>query len=1169
MRRSLAMILFLAWAVSPNTSLAQTSTGTLQGVVKDASGAVISAAQVTITNEATGVKNELATNDEGRYVAPLLLPGSYQVAVEKQDFRKFTRGGVRLSVQQNLSVDVELTVGDVTTTVNVTGAAPSLETNTSTVATVIENKRIVDLPLNGRNPFALALLTPGVIAGGGSSSTPWISGGRNASSEVTIDGTSITMPDNNVGLNQLAYTPSVDAVAEFTVLTNSLAAEYGRTGGGVINVATKQGTNALHGSAFEFLRNSQLDANGFFRNRNRVPRGAFQRNQFGGTLGGPILMPKEIFGPLAYDGRNRSFFFFDYQGTRTRSASEFTGTMPLEEWKRGDFSNLRNAAGQLIRIYDPLTTRPDGQGNFIRDPFPNNIIPASRIDPVARNLMKFFPSPNATPVNQFTQVNNYFVAGKSKSNDDRWDIRLDHNLSARWRMFGRYSRAHNTSDPVNFYGNLATAAGSGPTETTNHSFSMDHTITINPTTLVSLRYGFGRFVSDNAPFSRGFDLTTLGFPASLQAEAAKTVPQFPRIDILGLSSLGQPTFTSLHYVPNSHVVHADFTKVLSRHTIKTGMQYKKLMLNFLQLGQPSGQYSFDARWTQRDPVRASSTEGFGLASLLIGVPTGGTISHEPTPAQASSYWGLYVQDDWRMSQNLTLNLGLRYELDVPRTERFNRLSYFDLDAPSPIAGKVPGFPNLTGAFRFADENNRRQAPADRNNFGPRFGFAWQFLPKTVARGAYALMYSGSAMQAASHTGTSGMEGFNSLTSVISSLDGRTPIAFLSNPFPNGFNLPLGAAAGPLSGPSTQLGLSISEGFFIDTRNPVIQQWNLNLQRELPGSVVVEAGYLGSKGNHLIDGGGQLTYNQLPASFFSLGNALNDLVPNPFFGVITNPTSPLSRPTVTRAQLLRPYPQYTSLNAFRKPGANSIYHAFTLRVEKRYSQGLSLLLAYTGGKLIDDASNAVTFLGQAALKQNFYNRRAERSISTQDVSSRLVISFNYDLPLGHGRKFLAGAPRVVDWVLGGWQVNGIVTFQTGTPVVLTQAQNNTGLGTSSQRPNNNGKSAKITGGTKDERIQRWFDPSVFSIAPPFTFGNVSRTLPDVRNPGQRNFDLSLFKNFRASQDKLNFQLRAEAFNALNTTQFAAPGATVGTPNIGVISATAVAPRQIQLALKILF
>ncbi len=1139
----------------------QTTTGTLQGQVRDATGAAVPEAKVTVTNIRTGVSNELQTNPEGRYVVPFLLPGDYQIAVEKPGFKRFTQSGIKLDVQQVRTIDVELAVGDVATTVEVQGAPPPLATSSSVLATVIENKRILDLPLNGRNPFALATLTPGVIPGGGS--TPWISGGRNATSEITIDGTSIILPENNVSINTLAYTPSVDAVQEFTVLANNLSAEYGRTGGGVINVATRQGTNQLHGTAFEFLRNSELDANGFFRNRARIPRSAFQRNQFGGTLGGPIFLPR------LYDGRNRSFFFFDFQGNRQRNASLLTTTVPLEEWKRGDFSNLRNSAGAPILVYDPLTTRPDGQGGFTRDAFAGNRIPEARIDPVARRVAPFFASPNTTPTNPFTQVNNFTASGKAASGDDRLDTRVDHNVTNAWRMFGRFSFARSRSNPVNFFGNPGTPSGDGPGHGRNYSISWDHTVTINPTTILDVRYGFGRFVSSRRPFSSGFDLTALGFPAAIRDEAAKSSLEFPRFNINGVTSLGQATFTSLDFVPNSHIVHGDFSKVLTRHTLKAGVEYRKLLLNFLQLGQPSGEYSFDTRWTQRDPVRASGTEGFGMASLLIGVPGGGQISHDPTPASASSYWGAYIQDEFRATKNLTLNIGLRYDVDVPRTERFDRYSYFDLNAPSPIAGKVPQFPNLVGAMRFTDARHRRQTPTDKNNFGPRFGFVYNIGRKMVARGGYAVMYAGSALQAAGHTGSAGMEGYRSSTPFITSLDGRTPINFLRNPFPDGFNLPPGPVPGPTSGPSTNLGLGIGESFFIDYVNPVIQQWNFNLQRELPGSLVVEAGYTASKGNHLIDGEGSMTYNQLPESFFALGNALNDLVPNPFFGVIVNPNSTLSRPTVMRGQLLRRFPQYTSVNGFRKPQANSLYHSFTLRVEKRYSHGLGLLLSYTGGKLIDDASQTVTFLGPAGNKQNFYNRRGERSISTQDVSSRLVPSFVYDLPFGRGRKFLSHSSPVVEWLLGGWQINGIITFQTGTPVILTQTQNQTGLGSAGQRSNNNGRSAKITGGTKDERSRKWFDTSVFSFAPPFTFGNVPRTLPDVRNPGQRNFDLSAFKNFRFGEDRLNVQFRVEAFNAFNTTQFGAPGSQVGSANIGVISGTAVGARQVQLALKLLF
>ena len=976
---------------------AQTTTGTIQGQVRDAAGAVVPAAKVVVTNTRTGVTNELQTNAEGFFVVPFLLPGDYNVSVQKEGFQRFTQSDIHLDVQQNRSIDVALVIGDVTTTVSVEGTTAPLSTTTSSLATVIENKRISDLPLNGRNPYSLALLTPGVVPTSGTD-IPWIGGGRNASSEISIDGTSIILPENNVSINTLAYRPSVDAVEEFTVLTNALAAEYGRSGGGVINIATKQGTNSLHGTAFEFLRNSQLDGNGFFANRNGSPHAPFQRNQFGGTIGGPVLIPK------LYDGRNRTFFFFDEQSQRQRNASSLTTTVPLSEWKRGDFSNLRNSAGQSLLIYDPVTTRldPSGSGSYIRDPFPGNIIPANRIDPVAANLMKFFAEPNARPSNQFTQVNNYFANAKSVSDDDRFDVRLDHNFSDKWRMFARGSYSTSISVPHNFFGNVATPSGSGPSGSDNYSASLDHTYMFSPTTILNLRYGFGRFDNVSAPFSRGVSLTSLGFPAAIQNEASNYGLEFPRIDINGLSSLGQATFTTLKFVPFSHIVHSDLTKVLTRHTLKTGIEFRKMFLNFRQLGSPSGAYTFNTNWTQRDPVVASSTAGFGLASLLLGLGSG-SISHDPATAMSSSYWGAYVQDDFRVNSNLTLNIGLRYDVDVPRTERYNRLSYFDITAPSPIAGQVPQFPNLVGAVKFVTNDHPHQTPTDTNNIGPHFGFAYKLGPKMVARGGYALMYSGSVMQAAGASGTAGTDGFSSSTNRITSLDGRVPISYLANPYPDGFNLPLGAAPGPTSGPNTNLGLGISGNFFNDYQNPVVQQWNFNLQRELPGQLVVEAGYLANKGNHLIDGEGSMTYNQLPATDFALGNSLNDQVPNPFYGVILNPNSTLSKPTVSRSQLLRPYPQYSSLNAFRKPQANSIYHAFTLRVEKRYSHGLGVLGAYTFGKLIDDASQTVTFLGPSGNKQNFYDRHGERAVSTQDVSSRLVMSVVYDLPFGRGHK----------------------------------------------------------------------------------------------------------------------------------------------------------------------
>lgn len=1153
--------LWVLLALAASSLLSQTATGTLDGRVTDATGAVIPDAKISIVSGQTNFRQELSTNTLGAFVRPFLLPGTYQVTVEKQGFRRYSESNVRITVQQTVSLDIVLTLGDTSTTVEVSASTAQLSTSSSTVSTVIGNKAIMDLPLNGRNPFALASLVPGVVPGGGS--TPWISGGRNASSEITIDGTSIILPENNVGINTIAYTPPVDTVQEFSIVTNALAAEYGRTGGGTINVSTRSGGNAFHGSAFEFLRNSKLDANNFFSNRARTPLAAFQRNQFGGTLGGPISIPG------LYKGKDKTFFFISEQSTVQRSASLFTTTVPTQQWLNGDFSTLKNAAGADITIYDPLTAANDGTGNFIRQAFPGNIIPANRMDPVALKAKAYYPLANQLPTNVNTNANNYFAASKAPSSSHQFDSRIDHNFNQKLTVFGRFSYNISQSSPVNFFNNPGTPSGDGPSQTTNYNATFNANYTANPTTIINFNYGFGRFNNQRYPFSSGFDTTQLGFSQAIRDQAATQNLEFPRFDISGVSSLGQATFTTLRFIPYSHVFAGSATKVLTRHTIKMGGEWRKLFLNFLQLGQPAGQYSFNQGFTQRNPVQAVGTQGFGMASFLLGTVASGSISHDPIPASSSVYWGGYIQDDFKFNSRLTLNLGLRYDVDLPRTERFNRYSYFDISAPSPLAGRVSAFPNLKGAMRFVNGDNRYQVPVDRNNFSPRFGFAYKLNNKTVMRGAYALMYAGSMMQAAGSSGSAGMEGYRGSTGMLTTLDGgRTVNAYLRNPYPNGFNLPLGSPDGPNSGASTNIGLGVGESFFNDSRNPVIQQWNFNVQRELPGNMVVEAGYLASKGNHLVDGEGSMTYNQLPASFGDLGNALNDQVPNPFFGIITNPTSALSQPNVSRSQLLRPYPQYTGISAFRKPQANSIYHAFTLRVEKRFSNGLGFLGSFTGGKLIDDASQTVTFLGQAGNKQDFYNRRAERSISTQDIARRLVVSGNYDLPFGKGRKMLSSMNPVAEILIGGWQVNGILTLSGGTPVLITQNVNNTGLGSSGQRPNNNGTSGKLEGLTTDQKIAQYFNTSVFSFAQAFRFGNVSRTSPDIRNPGLRTLDFSLFKNYRI-REKATLQFRAEAFNLTNTLQLGAPNAQLGSGSTGVISGTAVGPRQVQLALRLSF
>ncbi len=1147
----------------------QTATGILQGVVTDASGGAVADAKVTVENQRTNVSLALTTNAEGRFVQPFLVPSEYRLTVEKPGFQKYVTTDLRVGVQQTVALEIPLKVGEVTSTVEVAAGLVQLSTETSSVSTVVDMKKVLDMPLNGRNPFSLATLAPGVIPGGGS--TPWMSGGRNASSDITVDGTSIILPENNTGILQLGYQPIVDSIEEFTIITNSLAAEYGRTGGGVINVSTRSGTNGVHFTLFEFLRNNKIEANSWSNRRNNTSLPPLQRNEFGGTVGGPVWIPG------VYNGKNKTFFFFSEQSVRARSGTSSFATVPIDAWRNGDFSDLKNGSGQAVTIYDPLQVGADGN----RAPFPDNKVPSIRVNPVAKSLLQYWPTANSAPTNAFTYQNNFFVNGKSPSRNDKFDSRLDHNVSEKLRTWARGSFEYGRSAPLNGFNNVGTSIGDGPQTNYHYNVAFNAVYTVTPNTIANFNYGVGRRNYTRFPFSQGFDMKSIGMPASVFNTAALLGLEFPRFDLGGntnISSLGQATFTSLKDRDLVHALRGDLTKILNNHTIKFGAEYRKLFLNFTQLGQPDGQYSFGSQWTQRaaGTTATSTTQGNGFASFLVGVPNSGTIQHTFDIASASSYIGFYVQDDWKLSRKLTINIGLRWDLDTPHTERYNRLSYWDIDAASPIAGKVPGFSNLKGAMKFATGDHRRQVPMDTNNWGPRIGFAFKVDSNTVFRGAYGMMYSPSVLQAAGTSGSSGTQGFQSSTPMTVSTDNTNILATLSNPFPSGYNLPLGAAESAVSGASTQLGLDIGESFFNDSVNPVVQEWNANLQRGLPGGWIVEAAYLGSKGNHLPDGEGNLQYDQLNPSILAtpdrdrlLPNSAN-LVANPFLGAIANPASNLRLATVQYGQLLRPFPQYTSVSAFRKPSGNSIYHAFTLRVEKRFSHGLSMLVSLTAGKLIDDVSQQVNFLGAAAAnaKQDFYNRKAERSISAQDVSQRLVISGNYDLPFGKKRHFLTSAPAAVDFVLGGWQVNGIATFQTGTPIQIGNGQNALNIFSSNQRASATGTDPYV-GGPIADRLTKYFNQAAFVQSGNFVIGTLGRFLPNVRGVGLNNIDFSLFKNFRY-REHFTAQFRGEAFNLVNHPYWNNPGTTVNDlANFGIITTKGGQRRIMQMGLKLIF
>jgi hypothetical protein len=1183
MNRSLTFAVLLS--VFSSYGLAQNATGTIGGRVTDATGAAIAGAAVVVENIATNVKLNDITNSEGRFYQRYLAPGTYTVTVEKTGFERYIQTNIQVDIEQTVSLVLPLKIGDVKSVVEVSANSAQLSTETSTVATTISSKAVLDLPLQGRNPYSLVTLVPGVNGGNGGS-TPWISGGRNDYNDVAIDGTSVIVPENNISHLQVGYQPIQDSVSEVSVVTNNLAPEYGRTGGGTINVSTRGGTNQFHATLFEFVRNNIFNANSYNNIKAGVGRSVVRYNQFGFTVGGPIMFPK------VYNGKSRSFFFVDYQGTRQPGGVTDTTSVPTAAMRQGVFTGLTNGAtgtgGQPVTIYNPFNVMADPscpatQPVCIRAPFPNNVIPQSMINPTAALWMSYFPAANSpsTVTNQALQTSNWHTVGSNTSPNDQVDARIDHNFSDKFRMFARGSNQTGFSSDFNGFGNPATSQGTGPTHYYNRNITVNAIYTFNPTTILNLNYGFARDSSIRYPFSEGTCPSMIGLPASLNAIVQNC--EFPQVSISGNNAgytLGQASFTTLFDFPYAHVLRGDVTKIHGKHTFKMGATWEKMFVNFTQYGSPDGQFSFTSSFTQQNAsAGTSTTQGNGLATLLLGLPNNnsGDIQFTFSGATASTYTGLYFQDDWKITHKLTLNLGLRYDLDTPRTERYNRLAYFNPNLPSSLQGMVqssalcPNCGNLMGQFQFAGLPNslygRHQTPTDTNNFAPRIGFAYNILKDTVIRGGYGILYAPSMQQAGGTSGSIGTDGFTGSSALYTTLDnGTTFAANLSNPFPNGVTQPLGTKNGPISGINTDLGGGVGS-YFIAYMNPVIQQWNFNIQQLVKGNWLIQAGYLGSKGQHLPDGESSFTFNQLPASYLSKASGLVAKVPNPFYGLIQNPTSIYAQPTIQANYLLDAYPQYQSVNAFRVPEASSNYQSFIVSAEHRYRNGLSTLISFTGAKLLDNASQVVNYIGAAGLKQDFYCYKCNKSVSSQDVPKRLVTSATYEIPIGNGRHYFSGMSKVADAFLGGWQINGIMTFARGLPIQLSNGGNSTGLNSPGIWVSDTGQNPERSGSIAD-RLNQYFVQSVFYQTPNYAFGNAGRFLPNVRAPGIHNLDASLFKSFRLLE-RATLQLRAEAYNLTNSPTWASPGTTVtNVSTFGIVTSRS-GNRTMQMAFKLIF
>ncbi len=1123
---------------------------TITGTVTDATGAIIPGAQVTLRNVATNITTTTESNAAGIYVFPALSPGTYEVTVEKQGFRTRKISSIPLSTALTATIDAVLEVGVVAETIQVQAAAVQLETQTSGLSGTVETRRVVELPLLGRNPLQLASLAPGVIPtsaqGGngagaiGSATNARISGGLAMQNAVLMDGGE----SRGFTSGGQAYSVPLESVAEFKVETASYSSEFGHSGGGVINVATKSGTNEYHGVVYEFLRNDHLNANSWSNNRNRVARGLFIRNEFGAAAGGRII-------------RDRTFFFVNYEGRRQGSPDQFLATVPTPEQKAGDFSRTLDNQGRLVMVYDYLTTRadPNNPGKYVRDQFPGNRIPEARIHPISKNVIGYWPAPNR-PGDGLANQRNYFVVGKNVSPADIWFARIDHQINAKHRLFGRTGGSQDQG-----YSTLAEKAFPAKTISSNPTRTglISLTSTFAPNLLGEFRVSYTRLQFNTYPVSEGFDMGTLGFSSKVTSNVL--YQQFPQITVQQYNSgsgLVVATFNASEIdqlggatktLAPQDTWHAQYhvTWVRGRHKIRTGIDLQLLRMHAYNSQFSAGQYFFDRTYVQGpDPSVTASNSGHGFASLLLGVPAAGTLTFTPRMFLYQNYRAGYVQDDWRVTSRLTLNLGFRYEYTSPYAEKWGNIGQFDATATEPVTG-------ATGTFVWVPPNGYHTDP-NYKTFGPRVGLAFQVNAKTVIR-------TGGAIFNAANNGLNAAAtdfGSGTFVSNFLSLGPPNPIPFTppvggswSDPFAAGFTY-------PQKGTTTFAGQNIRVDFR-DHPLAYLGNWNFGIQREITPNMVAEVAYVGTKITHLF-WNRQDNAND-PLLLSQWGPRLNDVVPNPYYGKVT--TGELSFPTVRRKQLLRPFPQYQQILAIRRPYGDASYQSMTGRFEKRYSQGLVTGVSYTLSKTIASTGESNTWV--VGPSNALYDPKYNRSLEANDATHRLVISHVYDLPFGKGRRWAQSGAGA--WVLGGWQFNGIVVLQSGRPILIT-APDNTGLLDFSYT---NGRANRLKSGAlaSGQSLDKWFDTSAFKAAAPFTVPTDSLSQPDLRGPGRKNFDMSLFKNTRF-RERFTAQFRAEFFNLFNHPFFEARNQTtdVTNPDFGRVLQGS-QPRNIQFGLRLIF
>jgi hypothetical protein len=1224
---------------------AQSTYGSISGTVTDASGAAVPAASVTLSNLSTGEKRTAPSGDDGHFTFVNLYQGNYRVDIEKNGFKHFARTSVIVEVQQETRVDAALTVGQVTETVEVTSQIPLLQTESSSLGQVVEQRKADELPLNGRNIFNLITVSPAAVAQGGSGGSPvgqnpfsWgnyqIGGSFANQGAQYLDGQPL-----NIGyINLPIIIPTQDSVGEFKVQYNNLGAEWGKFSGGVVNLSTKSGSNAFHGSGYEYFRNKVLNANEYFNKQTEIGNGQpneappWTQNQYGFQVGGPVI-------------KDKTFFYVSWEQYRQRTGSPFTTTIPQPAMLTGDFSSLctdsvaqggaggtfspsgicSNPAGQLYDPYSIVNTTDSTNAATYgqRQPYANNQIPTSEFSKADTTIWQtyFKPSPNLAG-----DVNNFLSAAPGGGNTNEFVARGDQNIGSNTRLFGRFAYFGLLDLPVNPLGSgLCLDRCAEKYHSKLLAFDINHSFT--PTTILDINFGGTRFVYGRQPILSGFDLTSLGWPSTYNTPPTgmrtPPTPAFPSPNDIGKSqgnsAIGDHN-TQYNITPA-------FTLIRGKHTIQAGAQFEYGYDNYFQTNIASGAFGFGGNWTTQyaaaNITNGSTNPNFAFADFLLGLSQNeGSFVNQTegvaqVPAQTKGlqvYRALYADDTWHLTSKLTVNLGLRYELQGTWSDGLGRLSYWDPTAVNATvsgcggAGTTcPGDAFLVGTGRNSSKNN---IPMDKKAFSPRLGFAYALDSKTAIRAGYGIFYIPNYVSFALNpdndvvnlASTPLHATTDSFITPTATLDGdNCSYAFAGAPVfpvrgPDNFGCaqsgPFGNA-GIIAPPGRNFtGLSTPNisSFVAANGSPTIapyfgasghggpqygyvQQWNFDIQRQLPAGFFADVAYAGSHGVHLEQY--NTNVDQLPDTLWSQGAALTAQVTNPMAG--TNPNSSLDGATVAAGQLERPYPQYNGLSLGGFGCCSSTYNSLQATVTRRFQGGGTLLVAYTNEKLLSNTDTLTSWLegptGGVGGVQDWNNLRGEKSLSSQDVSQRLVISYVLDLPFGHGKRFASSMSGFANGAVSGWGIDGITTFQRGFPLKLTYSGSTAleaaNLGVANIRPN------VVPGCDRkgSRSLSEWFNTACFAAPPDFGPGTEARVDPVLRGPGINNFDFAVFKR-TAIGEKMGVEFRTEFFNLFNHPYFSMPATGFGGAGFGVINSTvsggvASPERLIQFALKFEF